>query len=261
MRKSLSIIITAISAVLLLVWLGGFVYAVQNNLNVKAGDIKDTSRNSKKSSVVNNEKDLKVVAIGDSLTRGMGDETGKGYIGYLTDEMKAKSDKPVIVQNLGISGQESDQLLAQVKTYSVTRQLKEADYILITIGGNDLFQGGQTLADFQPAAIKSIQKKYLRNLDAILSRVRSSNKEAVIFLVGLYNPFIELDNGKETSQVVREWNFNSAETAAKKPKTVFVPTFDLFELKVNDYLYSDHFHPNAKGYRLIAERVAALLTW
>ncbi|MBM7693423.1 lysophospholipase L1-like esterase [Peribacillus deserti] len=237
-------------------------YAVQTNLNVQADESKNTSQDTgKKSQAVNNEKDLKVVAVGDSLTRGMGDETGKGYIGYLTDEMKAKSKKPVIVQNLGISGQKSDSLLAQVKTYSVTRQLKEADYILITIGGNDLFQGGQTLVDFQPAAVKSIQQKYLHNLEAILSHVRSSNSGAVIFLVGLYNPFIELENGKDTSQVVREWNYKSAEAAAKQIKTVYVPTFDLFELKVNDYLYTDRFHPNSKGYRLIAERVAALLTW
>ena len=63
------------------------------------------------------------------------------------------------------------------------------------------------------------------------------------------------------SKVVRKWNYDSAEISALFPKIVFVPTFDLFELKVNDYLYSDKFHPNQKGYRLIAERVAALMTW
>jgi lysophospholipase L1-like esterase len=35
----------------------------------------------------------------------------------------------------------------------------------------------------------------------------------------------------------------------------------LFQLKVDDYLYTDKFHPNAKGYKLIAERVASLITW
>jgi lysophospholipase L1-like esterase len=61
--------------------------------------------------------------------------------------------------------------------------------------------------------------------------------------------------------VVREWNFASAETAANYQKTVVVPTFDLFELNVNDYLYSDQFHPNSQGYKLIGERLATLITF
>ena len=46
--------------------------------------------------------------------------------------------------------------------------------------------------------------------------------------------------------------------AGKFEKVVFVPTFDLFQLSVNDYLYSDHFHPNQAGYELISNRLAPL---
>ncbi|WP_409288616.1 SGNH/GDSL hydrolase family protein [Peribacillus sp. SCS-37] len=233
-------------------------YAVNNNLNGQPQE--DGALLEKESQEKEAGREIRVAAIGDSLTRGIGDESGKGYIGYLTDEIKEKTKKKVVVQNLGISGQRSNQLLSQINTKSIKERLSEADYVLITIGGNDLFQGGQTLADFNQEKIRKIQEKYIQNIKAILSGIRKENPDAVIFLAGLYNPFIEMDNGKETSAIVRGWNFKTAETAADFKKTVFVPTFDLFELQVNDLLYTDHFHPNTKGYRLIAERVAALLT-
>jgi len=143
----------------------------------------------------------------------------------------------------------------------VQRQLEKADVILLTIGGNDLFRGGQGLIDFQSGDIAAIEKKYLNNLKFIFQQIRKHNDHANVFFIGLYNPFSEMDQGKEMSKVIRHWNYDSAEVSAAFPKIVFVPTFDLFELKVNDYLYSDKFHPNTKGYRLIAERVASLLTW
>ena len=81
------------------------------------------------------------------------------------------------------------------------------------------------------------------------------------FHIGLYNPFIEMEESKQTSEYVRQWNFASAELAANYQKIVYVPTFDLFELNVNDYLFSDKFHPNAAGYQLIGERVASLINF
>lgn len=61
------------------------------------------------------------------------------------------------------------------------------------------------------------------------------------------------------SSVVRDWNYNTAETLAQDSKAVFVPTYDLFQQNTADYLFTDHFHPNEKGYRLMAERAAALI--
>ncbi len=43
---------------------------------------KQTTSNTKKNDA------LSIVALGDSLTRGTGDETGKGYVGYVVDELK-----------------------------------------------------------------------------------------------------------------------------------------------------------------------------
>jgi lysophospholipase L1-like esterase len=204
---------------------------------------------------------LHIVAIGDSLTRGTGDETGKGYVGVLLDEIKEKSKQDVRLTNLGVSGQRSDQLKEQIQQTEVKRQLQSADMILVTMGGNDLFRGGQGLLEFENADIEDIEKKFLKNMNFIFQQIRASNSEANVFFIGLYNPFSDLEQGKEMSAVVRHWNYQSAELSAAFPKIVFVPTFDLFELKVNDYLYTDKFHPNTKGYRLIAERVASLLTW
>jgi lysophospholipase L1-like esterase len=177
------------------------------------------------------------------------------------DEIKEKSKQEVRLTNLGISGQVSDQLKEQIQQTEVKRQIQTADMVLVTIGGNDLFRGGQGLFEFNPEAITEIEKKFLENMNFIFQQIRASNPNANVFFIGLYNPFIDLEEGKAMSKVVRHWNYQSAELSATYPKIVFVPTFDLFELKVNDFLYTDKFHPNTKGYRLIAERVASLLTW
>ncbi|WHY88314.1 SGNH/GDSL hydrolase family protein [Neobacillus novalis] len=258
MNKNVIRSITVIAVFFCLVWLIGLGWAVGEYYAGKPENIPQTNTVSDK---VENKKGLTIVALGDSLTRGTGDETGKGYVGVLIDEIKEKTKRPVQLTNLGINGQTSTQLSKQVQQTEIGRQIEKADMVLVTIGGNDLFRGGQGLADFETGDVAAIEKKYLDNLKFILEEIRKNNRNANVFFIGLYNPFIDLDQGKEMSKVVRHWNYDSAEVSAAFPKIVFVPTFDLFELKVNDYLYSDKFHPNTKGYRLIAERVASLLTW
>ncbi len=257
MNKNVIRSITAIAVLFCLLWLIGLGWAVGEYYAGKPEKVPEA----KVSKKVENKKGLTIVALGDSLTRGTGDETGKGYVGDLIDEIKDKTKRPVQLTNLGIIGQRSDQLRSQVQETEVGRQIQKADIVLVTIGGNDLFRGGQGLSDFKTDEIATIEKKYLDNLKYIFDQIRKYNSNANVFFIGLYNPFIELDQGKEMSKVVRQWNYDSAEVSAIYPKIVFVPTFDLFELRVNDYLYTDKFHPNSKGYRLIAERVASLLTW
>jgi lysophospholipase L1-like esterase len=256
--KNFTVKLTYVLSVLTLtLFLVGFAWTIQNQfLNEKTSNV----RVKEEVTVVQEKQNKTIVALGDSLTRGTGDIQGKGYIGYLVEELEDKTTEKITLQNLGVKGYRSEQLVSQLKQKGVKEQLKNADIILITIGGNDLFQGGQTIMDLNLEKVESLRKQYLDNLEDIIVNIRGLNKEATIYFVGLYNPFIDLNDSAIMTKAVRQWNFETSELLDKHPQTVFVPTFDLFQLKVNDYL-SDKFHPNTKGYKLIAERVASLITW
>lgn len=203
--------------------------------------------------------ELKILALGDSLTRGTGDIEGKGYVGYVTDQLK-KEGLDVSLINLGIKGLTSERLAEQIKEKEIKRQIGQGDIILMTIGGNDLFLGGQTLTNIMDDSISKLEEAYLSHLKTILADIRAVNTEATVYLLGLYDPFNEFSEGALTSKTVRGWNSKTMDLLAEDSKAVFVPTYDLFQLNVNDYLFTDHFHPNEVGYRLMADRVAALIT-
>lgn len=258
MKKHLISAISIVSAVSALLFLAGLWMVFEDqqaNTGVKTENT-GTGKNTKKAG---NTNEITITAIGDSLTRGTGDTAGKGYAGYTADEVKKKTKKAVLLQNNGIKGLTSSGLLEQIKQPQIKRELRDADIILLTIGGNDLFAGGEALGHLDTAYIEKLEKPYLVHLKQIYAGIRAVNKTATVYHVGLYNPFIDLSQAKTTSAIVRKWNFDSASVAADFPKVVYVPTFDLFELNVNDYLYSDKFHPNMAGYQLIGERVASLI--
>jgi lysophospholipase L1-like esterase len=256
-----------ISAVSSLVWIAGLAWTLQDYFTDKPpaalAAVAQPARpgNKEAPSVVNDDGSFRMVALGDSLTRGTGDESGKGYTGYLTELLKEKTKQEMVMDNLGVNGQTSRQLAAQLGREEVQAQVKAADVLLLSIGGNDLFRGGETLMNLDTEKVKEIEAEAMRELHSVLTELRKLNGAANIFVIGLYNPFIDLTDSEKTTAIVRDWNYKVAETASRIPGTVLVPTFDLFQLKVGSYLSRDQFHPNTEGYRLIAERVAALITW
>jgi len=261
MKKNAARVTTIIASLLSLLWLFGFFLSIGDFYNGKAETIEKEPVETKRAAEQTG-KDLTVVALGDSLTRGTGDDAGLGYVGLVTEELKERlRPQEVQVYNLGINGQTSAELLQQLGMQNIGRQLEEADVILMTIGGNDLFQQGETLVDLNLEKVQGLQQTYLANLQQIFTTIRQHNSDATIFILGLYNPFIDLDDSDATNTVVRGWNYATELNAGQFEKVVFVPTFDLFQLSVNEYLYSDKFHPNHAGYQLISDRLAPLINW
>ena len=198
---------------------------------------------------------LKVVALGDSLTRGLGDSSGLGYIGILKQKAEKARNQSIQLSNLAISGSESGDVVNQLKQTNVKRLISEANLILFTIGGNDLFRQSGGIFEFDLEKLLDASTQLTINYEAIVKQIRSINPEAPIFYTSLYNPFGDTEFKQESSTHVQEWNNEATTISARYPNVLGIPSYDLFWNKEKAYLYTDHFHPNHAGYERIADRI------
>ena len=210
---------------------------------------------------------VRILVLGDSLAKGTGDETGKGFAVRVLESFKAKG--PAELTNLAVNGMETPEVLAVAETPNVRALARSASLILLSAGGNDLSHGatsydsrggGPSPADL-PGAVAAARERYVAGLRRILEILREENASAPILLMGLYDPFDSRQAGDTASgaarlgaSVVLQWNTLAQETALSFPGVTVVPTFDLFQGRP-DRLSADHYHPNGDAYGEIAKRM------
>ncbi|MDR0270697.1 GDSL-type esterase/lipase family protein [Paenibacillus sp.] len=267
-------IVSVISILASLLLLAGFVYAVKDIQYPQAGNEQaatpakpqeETSAESHDS-----KKELNIAVIGDSLAKGTGDNTGMGFARRSVKELTSVTGKKVmLLNNLGINGLTTTGLLPKLEERGTQYVLGKADIILVSIGGNDLFQGADLVSkgisgtastakghELDPKDLLKGLPKASTQLKAILERIRALNSGATIVYIGLYNPFGDIEELKiPGSQAVASWNQTALETINKYDNMILVPTFDIFQHHLDNYLSSDHFHPNGDGYQQIAVRI------
>lgn len=191
--------------------------------------------------------------LGDSLARGTGDETGLGIGGRLVDELKKTRPTVKPAVNIAVNGSRTADLEAQLRSPNVQTLIGQSNVIVISIGGNDLW-GGTDYKVVQLRDPATVMDQVLAHVTAIVTAVRRANPTARIFMIGLYNPFVNAPFGKQLSSLVNRWNARVTEQFANDPNFTLVETSDLFSHR--DRLSLDRFHPNDEGYRLIARRIA-----
>lgn len=203
---------------------------------------------------------IQIVSIGDSLTQGVGDSTNAGgYLPYLRNRLEKEPE--VTAANLinhGRSGNRTDQLLKRLEDEKLRQDIAGADYVIITIGGNDIMKvvrenfSNLTIEQFEQAKIG-----YEKRLIKIMDKVRSYNSTAEIYLVGLYNPFSKwMSTFRELDMIMNDWDGGSREVVSNYPDAYFIEIGDIFINTKEDLLFQeDYFHPNDRGYELIASRI------
>ncbi|MDO9244149.1 MAG: arylesterase [Rhodocyclaceae bacterium] len=169
-----------------------------------------------------------VLALGDSVTFGTGAASGEDYPTQLA------SITGWAILNHGIPGDTSAGLQARVDT--VLSETNPA-LVIVEIGGNDFLRR-------QPEA------ETKENVRAILKRIQQTGIPVVLVATPKFTPLGAAFGLLPDSPIYAE--------LAEEEKVPLVP--DIFARVLADTnLKSDHIHPNAAGYRKLAEGIAAEL--
>ncbi|MHC2834381.1 lysophospholipase L1-like esterase [Bacillus sp. F9_6S_D1_P_5] len=253
MRSKVVKIILLITIASFCLFAYGFVSGVNDVLNPEASNL------IKKTDVVAKEKKktgtLQIVSLGDSLTRGVGDKEGIGYIGRMKEDLQKDYKQKVALTNLAVSGAKMPDLLKQMESSGAQYSIKQADVIVLTIGGNDLFPGWESLGKIDLETYRPDTETFQNEAKKIIEEIRKLNTDSPIFWLGLYNPFEDVEDLKGSSNIVVDWNASLEKLAVNDKNVYITPTFDLFQNRGKDLLYSDHFHPNEVGYTYMADRL------
>lgn len=174
------------------------------------------------------------VAFGDSLTHGVGDETGQGGYPPRLQSLLTSATVTVTVENRGVDGETTVQGLSRLGTISGAA----GDTLLLMEGTNDAF------ADISPETIAS-------NLLAMVRKGRQQGFGKV--LLSTVPPIGRTSTGTRTnlsialSDAIRQAAYDSQ---VPQPD----PHLGLFELTnlFATYYSGDGIHPNAAGYAELA---------
>ncbi len=224
------------------------------------------------------QKRLNYVAIGDSLTEGVGDQTNQGgFIPLQSNAISEISDVNVVSQNFGVAGNTSTQIYKRMtKEKKIQSAIKKADVITITVGGNDVMKVIRTqLTNLTENSFEKPAQTYQKQLTEIFDFIRDNNPNAQVYVLGIYNPFyLNFPDITEMQDIINHWNQTTQETIAQQKQMYFVPINDLLYQGVNGskgvttsdgevqtitnnaLFEEDHFHPNNIGYQIMSDAVA-----
>ena len=214
-----------------------------------------------------------MVALGDSLTQGDGDDTGRGYTVRLLDMVNAVRPGSAIT-NFGQSGWNSDALINGDQGFSgqVQRSVGELEnarsqgrgaVALVWIGSNDLwylyeYGEGSNENDSLDA------EHFASNMDTILSQLRGTGAQVIVALLDDQSKRPVALNGQAFTaitpdelnrmslQVTRYNEIISEKAALYGALTVDFYSTDIFINPAT--IYDDGNHPNSAGYDIIAQK-------
>ncbi|MDR4887281.1 SGNH/GDSL hydrolase family protein [Fredinandcohnia sp. QZ13] len=229
----------------------------ENNSQTITEEIKEKVREAIKGTINLFKKDLRIVAIGDSLTEGIGDQTESGgYVGILNHTFE-DNQLNISIENYGKKGNRTDQLLKRLDQDDITSAIKKADIILITIGANDVMKV------VKDNFLSLTMEPFNREIDEFEDRLRSIfykmnelNPDVHIYLIGFYNPFEQyFGNIEELGMIMTTWNEAGKAVTEEFENVSYIPTADLFVPSDTELLADDRFHPNTLGYKRMAKRI------
>lgn len=201
---------------------------------------------------------LNYVALGDSLTEGYGVEQEQSFVHVYAALIERSLKRNVNVVNTGVSGATSADILERIKGDSLLRRkLARADLISLTTGGNDLLNAARKFVyERDPQVLRQALKQFTSSTASIMSEIQHIRSHSdipyIMRILNVYNPFPTFS---ETIYWVDKFNKIWHEYENERVKVVDIHS--AFRQRTDELIGDDMVHPNAAGYRLMAEATEA----
>ncbi|MGT2924521.1 SGNH/GDSL hydrolase family protein [Streptococcus caviae] len=220
------------------------------------------------------------VAIGDSLTEGVGDTTEQGgFIPLLSQELQTSYHYDVASNNYGVSGNTSQQILTRMsEEKKIQKSLTRANLMTLTVGGNDVMAViRKDLTNLKASSFTKPAQVYQKHLREIIELARQKNKNLPIYVVGIYNPYyLNFPDLTQMQEIIDKWNQGTQKVTAEYENVYFVSINELLykgtdsgqtavetpssesdsgQITNNVLSEDDRFHPNNVGYQIMSKAV------
>lgn len=199
---------------------------------------------------------LHVVALGDSLAYGAGDESGEGIAGRLEEELRRRGVDTVETVNLGVNGAQTSDVMSRLRTRRVREAIAASDAVVLSVGANDLFRTPHSREEILRAPF-AVAERILTRIEAIVADIHNINPEARVLLLGGYNPVPRHEWASTINTYLGMWDATLSARFEDDPRVAVVQMSDIVTpQRLSRY---DSFHPGAAAYQEAAKRIAALL--
>lgn len=199
---------------------------------------------------------LHVVAIGDSLAYGAGDETGEGITGRLEDELRSRGVRAVETVNHGVNGAQTADVLARLQQQRFRKSIAQADAVVLSIGANDLFRSPHSREEMLRAPF-AVAERILGRIESIVAQIHDINPDARVLVLGGYNPVPAHEWAPTINQYLVLWDAALAKRFEADTRVAVVKMADIVTpQRLSRY---DSFHPGSAAYRDAAKRIAEML--
>lgn len=209
------------------------------------------------------EEKLNFLSLGDSIAAGYGlvspNKQAYGAIVSNTNGYNFKND--------AISGHTTQAMFRRINEPKVAEDIKNADIICISIGGNNFLLGNlpglinDALEKNDYTKFDEIADTYYDELGRIFTYIKELNPDATLLLQTLYNPMYADDDLRMVYQEGAD-RLNATMTKFLSDNEGLYTLVDVgaaFENYADEIIAGDYIHPNSKGHVIIAGEVLKTL--
>lgn len=198
-----------------------------------------------------------IACLGDSITEGVGDSLGIGWVGRLNAFLQEKEPDEHTIYNLGISG---DRIIGAMNRYFSEVLIRNPDLVLIGIGTNDCQRNGADAPEELTTGKERLFYQWQKWEKHLCSDLHKTVIIGVLPSDDSFMPYIDSarPNAWYLKKDLEEYNNDLRDFCEVRD----IPFIDLWA-KWNNRMIKTHLqdglHPNDNGYDFMFEEIASFL--